>query len=119
VQMPVQMEWLWYVRADGRPEPMKEVSSTTQFGLEWSATVGASPDPGSFAASREQKVMKAMIAASRSDQTALALEYWGFCGAGSKSPDSGLNRFMESQTLELRPFLATPSDVSGLRAIQL
>jgi hypothetical protein len=56
---------------------MKEVSSTIQVGLEWSATVGASPDAGSYAASREQKVMKAMIAAGRSDQTALALEYFG------------------------------------------
>jgi hypothetical protein len=77
VHLPVQMAWLWYVRAEGRPEPMKEVSSTIQVGLEWSATVGAPPDAGSFAASREQKVMKAMIAAGRSDQTALALEYFG------------------------------------------
>lgn len=77
VHLPVKLAWLWYVRADGKPEPMKEVSSTIRVGLEWSATVGASPDAGSHAASREQKVMKAMIAAGRSDQTALALEYFG------------------------------------------
>jgi hypothetical protein len=105
VQMPVQMEWLWYVRADGRPEPMKEVSSTTQFGLEWSATVGASPDPGSFAASREQKVMKAMIAASRSDQTALVLEYFG-------KPNNWYDMWTAYEIIEEGLYFGTPP---GLR----
>ncbi len=74
---PVQMAWLWYVRADGKPEPMKEVSRTIRLGIEWLATAGVPPDAGSSEASPEQRVVKAMIAAGCSDQIALALEHFG------------------------------------------
>jgi hypothetical protein len=75
---PVQMECLWYVCADGKPEPMKAVCMTMQSDVEGLATVGASPASGHpDAASRQQKVMQAMDAAAHSDQMALALECFG------------------------------------------
>jgi hypothetical protein len=74
----VQMEWLWFVRAGGKPEPMKEVSATMAFAIESLAAIGApTTEAGQPAASPESRALKAMTAARDCDQVAIALEHFG------------------------------------------
>lgn len=71
----VRMEWLWFVRAGGKPEPVKEVLRDQSLAIELLAAIGSPTTEARQPA--ERRALKAMTAARDYDQVATSLEYFG------------------------------------------
>ena len=71
---PVQMKWLWFIRAGRQPEPMRQVSIAASIPIEWLASVGDGKTTGR---KLEPRALKAMAAACNDSQVAKAIEHFG------------------------------------------
>lgn len=71
---PVKVKWLWFIRAGGKPEPLKQVSVIGSLPTEWLAGVGDGKPTGR---KLEPRALKAMAAACNDSQVAKAIEHFG------------------------------------------
>jgi hypothetical protein len=74
---PARIGWLWYVRSNDKPEPLREISMSWHVPIAWAAAIGGPQGTAQSSPSPDQRALRAMEFAGHSDQAAAALEHFG------------------------------------------